>query len=293
VTIAETPGAPAAPVAGWRLGHAKNVYSQSGEDGIQQAVFERIPKTGPDRWAVEFGAWDGKKFSNSCNLVMNHAWNAVFIEANPAKFDLLTRTYADNTRAHCLKAFVTFDGDSSLDALLAGTPAPPDFDLLSIDIDGNDYHIWESVRRYRPKVVVIEFNPSIPHNISFVQPRDMKVQQGSSLLALNELAKAKGYALVCVTELNAIFVRAEFFPAFDIVDNSLDSLHKDTQYLTQVFQLYDGTLVWHGCKRLLWHGVPIKDDRMQVLPPHLRFLVDPELPPEQQRLVREELPRYR
>jgi hypothetical protein len=275
------------------LRHAKNVYSQTGEDGILQAVFERVPASVAGRWAVEFGAWDGKKFSNSCNLVMHHAWHGVFIEANPAKYELLLQTYAGNSRTHCLKAFVTFDGDSCLDALLAATPAPVDYDLLSIDIDGNDYHIWESVRRYRPKVVVIEFNPSIPHTIAFVQPRDMKVQQGSSLKALNDLGMAKGYALVCVTELNAIFVREDFFPAFEICDNSPETLHKDTQYLTQVFQLYDGTLVFHGCKRLLWHDVPIKDERLQILPPELRFLVDPELPPEQKRLVREELPKYR
>ncbi len=279
----------------WLLGHAKNVYSQSGEDGILQAVFEKLPASagGRGRWAVEFGAWDGKKFSNSCNLVSHHGWNGVFIEANDAKYAELLRTYEGNQRAVCVKAFINFEGDSSLDAVLARTPIPEDFDLLSIDIDGNDYHIWDSVRRYRPKVVVIEFNPSIPHNISFVQPRDMSVQQGSSLRALADLGAAKEYELICVTELNAIFARRELFNAFGIRDNLLDTLHKDTRYITQVFQLYDGTIVWQGCKQLLWHGVPIKPDRMQVLPPQLRFFVDPELPPEKQKLVNEELPKYR
>lgn len=277
----------------WLLGHAKNVYSQSGEDGIFQALFERIPAGKEGRWAVEFGAWDGKKFSNTCNLVSHHGWHGVYIEADPRKFEELLTTYRGNERAVCVKAFITFEGASSLDAVLSNTSLPTDFDLLSIDIDGNDIHIWDSVVRYCPKAVVIEFNPSIPHNIAFVQERNMNVRQGSSLRAIADLGKRKGYDLVCVTELNAIFVRSEFFAAFEIDDNSLDTLHKDTQYITQVFQLYDGTLVWRGCTQMLWHGVPIKPERMQVLPPELRFLPDPELPPAQRKLIDEELPKYR
>jgi hypothetical protein len=282
-----------APVHEPLLRRAKNVYSQTGEDGILEAIFQHISPTGSAPWAVEFGAWDGKKFSNTCNLLMHRGWHGVMIEANPSKHAELVQTYAGNAKVHCLNAWVTFDGAGSLDTLLAATRIPQDFDLLSIDIDGNDYHIWDSVKQYRAKVVVIEFNPSIPHNISFVQERNMLVRQGSSLLAIAELGKRKGYELVCVTELNAIFVRNDFFEAFGIRDNSLDTLHKDTQYITQVFQLYDGTLVWRGCREMLWHGVPIKPERMQVLPTHLRFLPDSDLPPEKRALLEAELPRLR
>ncbi len=270
----------------------RNIYSQSGEDGIFEAIFECIPAGQTGRWAVEFGAWDGKKFSNTCNLISHHDWHGVFIEANAVKFEKLVANYADNPKAICLNAFVTFDGPESLDSILTSTTIPVDFDLLSIDIDGADYYVWESIHRYRPKVVVIEFNPSIPNDIAFVQPRDMQVRQGSSLRAITELARAKGYELICVTELNGIYVRREFFSLFGIEDNSLDALHQDKQYLTQVFQLYDGTLVWHGCKQLLWHGIPIKPERMQVIPANLRFLPDPEMPAEQRRLMREEMPKY-
>jgi hypothetical protein len=275
----------------WLLDRAQDFYSQSGEDGILQAIFDFLPNTGA-RWAVEFGAWDGKKFSNTCHLVTSHGWHAVLIEANESKFAELRKTYAGNNKAHCLREFVTFEGASSLDALLARTPIPVDFDLLSIDIDGADYFVWDSVQRFRPKVVVIEFNPSIPHNIAFTQPRDMAVRQGSSLRALTDLAMAKGYELICATALNGIYVRREFFSRFGIADNSLDALHKDTRCLTQVFQLYDGTLVWRGCKELLWHGVPIKPERMQALPEHLRFFMDSDLPEEKRRLV-SELSKYR
>src|SRR6185436_3102249 len=120
-------------------------------------------------------------------------------------------TYAGNERAICLQRFVTFDGDTRLDALLQTTPIPKDFDLLSVDIDGADYHVWESLTRYEPRVVIIEFNPTIPGHIEFVQPRDMTVNQGNSIRSLVKLGKQKGYELSCVTEYNAIFVRANLF----------------------------------------------------------------------------------
>jgi hypothetical protein len=274
----------------------RNFFSQSGEDGIVAEIFKLIPEVGGPshaRWCVEFGAWDGKKFSNTANLLLNENWHGVMIEAEPGKFKELTACYAGNSKVACLNEWVTFEGAGSLDSLLAKTAIPEKFDLLSIDIDGNDIHIWDSLKKYRPRVVVIEFNPSIPHNISWAQARDMSVRQGSSLKAIVELGRAKGYELVCVTELNAIFVLRELFAAFGISNNSMDELHKDTQYITQVFQLYDGTLVWHGCKQMLWHGVPIKDEKMQVLPAELRFLNDSALDGEKRKMLDEGLRKLR
>jgi hypothetical protein len=79
----------------WLLSHARNVQSQSGEDGILQKTFEVLPAPAPaGRWSVEFGAWDGKKFSNTCNLVTQLGWNGMFIEADPVKFGELKQAYA-------------------------------------------------------------------------------------------------------------------------------------------------------------------------------------------------------
>ena len=291
MTAAITPPVTPRP-SDWLLGHACNIHSQSGEDGILAEIFRLIPATGP-RWAVEFGAWDGRNLSNTCKLLTRDGWHGVLIEPEPGKYAQLTAFYAANKNVTCLREFVTFEGPGSLDSLLARTSCPERLDLLSIDIDGNDYHIWDSLRRVHPKVVVIEFNPSIPHNIAWTQPRDMTVRQGSSLRSITELASAKGYELVCATELNGIYVAREYFERFAITDNSLDTLHTDRQYITQVFQLYDGTLVWHGCKQMLWHNVPIRAERMQVLPEKVRFFVDSALPADQRKLLDEELPKLR
>jgi len=248
----------------WLLRHARDINSLSGEDGIIEKIFEVIQPA--NRWCVEFGAWDGRIFSNTYHLMKHAEWSGVFIEANGDKFQELLKTYQGNPRAHSLRRFVSFTGENSLDSLLRQTPLPKEFDLLSIDIDGNDYHVWESLTQYEPRVVIIEFNPTIPSHIEFVQPRDMRLQQGSSLLSLIKLGKQKGYELVCVTEYNGIFVRSSLFPAFQIRDNSIDRLRPDTGSEFYLFQLMDGTFVVGGQRLMPWQGLPIRQRDFQVVP---------------------------
>ena len=250
----------------WLLDHSKNIYSQPGEDGILEKIFEVIEEK--NGWCVEFGAWDGKHLSNTYNLMQN-GWAGVFIEGSEERYQDLLQTYQGNSKAYPICAFVNFEGENNLDGILAKTPIPKDFTLLGIDIDGNDYHVWDSFKNYTPKVVVIEYNPSIPPDIAFTQPKDMNVQQGSSALAMVQLGKEKGYELVALTSLNAIFVKKELYPLFEIGDNSLEIMFLDKKNLTQIFQLYDGTLVLRGCDRLLWPDIPLRE-AIQPLPKFLR-----------------------
>jgi hypothetical protein len=247
--------------------HARSVTSQNGEDGILEEILRLLPAG--NRWCVEFGAWDGKHLSNTWNLVANHGWSAVLIEADRTRHRELVARFHDNDKVIALNAFVGFDGPQSLDNLLAGTAIPEDFDLLSIDIDGNDYHVWASLARYRPRVIVIEYNPTIPNDIHFVQPRDPRVSQGSSAGAMVSLGKIQGYELAAATNCNLVFVRADLYPRLGVGDNSLARLRPWRTQETRVFQLYDGTLVVDGCDRLCWHGVALHD-RIQPLPRFLR-----------------------
>ncbi len=93
--------------------------------------------------------------------------------------------------------------------------------MLSIDIDGNDYYIWESIKDYDPKVDIIEFNQAIPSDIEFVQKKDFTLHQGNSLLSLIKLGKLKGYELVATSFCNAIFVKSDLFDLFEIADNRI------------------------------------------------------------------------
>ncbi len=245
-----------------------NITSRQGEDGIIAEIFRRIGTK--NKWCVEFGALNGVHDSNVWTLIKNEGWSGVLIEADRTYFETLVENYKDTPRAICLNLFLSFEGENSLDAVFARTPLPKDVDLVSIDIDGNDYHVWESLKEYRPRVVVIEFNPTIPNDIVFVQPRDMAVQQGSSLLALVELAKKKGYELVEVTGANAFFVEASLMSELQLDNLSISALHPEVEYYTRVYQLYDGTLKLDGYKELLWHRKPISEEDIQVLPAHER-----------------------
>jgi hypothetical protein len=256
----------------WLHKFARNVYSQKGEDGI---VAKSLEVLGIERgWCVEFGAWDGEHLSNTYNLIANHGFSAVLIEGSTSRFRALQDRFGDNPRVSALNEFVGFTEQDGLDAILASTATPTDFDVLSIDIDGNDYHAWRAVERYRPKLVVIEFNPTIPSVVEFVQPADMSVNQGSSILSLSLLAKEKGYELVSATDFNCFFVANEFFPLFGIEDNSVQAIRPNEDLVSYLFNGFDGTVFVRGYGKIEWHGVPYVESRMQHIPRLLRRFPD-------------------
>jgi hypothetical protein len=251
----------------WLKERARNVYSQSGEDGLLEAIFGVLEiERG---YAVELGAHDGVYLSNTRHL-FERGWSGLLIEADPARFRQLQHNMRGFGEVKCVKALVSFEGDHSLDELLAHHGAPTDLDLLSIDIDGNDYHLWDSVRRFAPKVVVIEYNPSIPNDVEFVQPRDLSVFQGTSLRSLVKLGRDKGYELGAVTETNGIFVRRDLADKLEIPDNSIEALRAPSPFATSIFQLYDGTIKIGGNDRLIWYNLPIDVARLQIVPSILR-----------------------
>jgi hypothetical protein len=252
----------------WLLDCKEDVYSQQGEDGIISKILEIIPKS--DNWCVEFGAWDGLFLTNTRNLIESKGANAVLIEADKGRFDMLRNNYKKYSNVTTINEFVGFEEKDSLDSILRATSIPNDFDLLSIDIDGNDFHVWNAMSVYKPKVVVIEFNPTIPSHIDFVQPKDPIVQQGASLRSLVELGKKKGYELISALPCNAFFVKKEFYSLFEIELNSPEALNIDNNAVTYIFSGYDGQVFLHGNCKLPWHDIDIKESKLQPLPYILR-----------------------
>jgi hypothetical protein len=252
----------------WLSAYAADRNSQCGEDGIIEKILDVIEVS--NGWCVEFGAWDGIHLSNTYDLIQNKSFSAVLIEGSKSRYADLVSNFADNPRVIPMHEFVGFDADTGLDSILARSDIPEDFDVLSIDIDGNDYHVWKAVSRYKPKVVVIEFNPSIPSNIDFAQVADMSVNQGSSALAHKNLGSQKSYELVCMTDFNCIFVRAEYYEMFDIDDNSIEALRPDDSLVTYLFSGFDGTVFIRGHGKLPWHGLPILERSLQQVPRWLR-----------------------
>jgi hypothetical protein len=198
-----------------KLNSKRNRYhSQWGEDGVLEYVLGRLPRS--DRQLVEFGAWDGQFLSNSFYLIQKLNYSALLIEMDTERFQELERNMLPY-QSICLNLMVGYQGDSKLDSILAKSGIPIDFDLLSIDIDGNDYQVWEAMVIYKPKVVIIEINSSIlPGKVNINNP-DHTFElfvSGSSITALSHLAQAKGYKLIANVGCNAIFVREEFYRIF-------------------------------------------------------------------------------
>ena len=229
-----------------------------------EKLLEKLPVR--NRWCVEFGAADGID-STTRNLIANHGYSAVLIEGSPSRFAQLKKNYEGRDDIVTLQQFVGFTAQDGLDAILSKFPIPPDFDFVTIDIDGNDYHVWNAIIKYRPKIVMIEFNPTIPSEVQFVQPADPMVSQGTSLATMVELGKTKGYELVAVLGVNAFFVANEIFPAFEIADNRITTLWNNRDCVTYVFCGYDGRIFLRGSRKLPWHDtVPLRESDMQVMP---------------------------
>lgn len=183
--------------------HKANVHSQFGEDGVIEAVFDRLG-IGPGR-CCEFGAWDGIHLSN-CRKLILEGWHAVMIEGEPHRFQDLLRTYRGNPQVTCVNRFVD-TGTNSVDSIHRELGLePPDF--LSIDIDGLDYEIFDSLVM-RPAVICIEVagvhDPEAPRRIQ----REIAARGvGQPLPVFMEIAARKGYDLVAYTS-NAFFVRSD------------------------------------------------------------------------------------
>ena len=184
------------------------VSSQNGEDGIIAEIFRRIGTT--NRFFVEFGTQDG----SVCNtaVLANAGWRGVMLEGAADRYAGLAERYHGVPGVHTVFAFLT--AENIVDTFeRAGVPV--EFDLLSIDVDGNDYWLWKALRPYRPRVVVIEYNAEYAPPTRWVMRYDpahrwdKTTYYGASLASLEALGSELGYALVGteLTGVNAFFLR--------------------------------------------------------------------------------------
>jgi hypothetical protein len=249
--------------------YQSNVYSQNGEDGVISEILRRLNLYNDDNWCVEFGAWNGRYLSNTFALVERNSFKAVYIEGEKERFQDLLETVKEHPGIVPICAYVDPlpTSENSLDRILAGTPIPKHFDLLSIDIDSYDLDVWESLSDYSPKIVVIEINSSIPPGIVW---RHSKKLSGNSFTATCNVALQKGYSLVCHTG-NLIFVS----------NDSIDKLNLEDRYLRypELLFLFDGMWISETMFRkspvTFPRKVAIKARKVaiKVLPTSIRFLL--------------------
>lgn len=172
-------------------------YSQWGEQAILIDIFNRIGVK--NSLLVDIGAWDGYHFSNTAYFRETLKWRCLLAEADPGRLQKLSRLKDIRTRIH---GRVT-----NIDLMLAELDWYTNLDLLCIDIDGDDYYLWEDMIEYRPRVVVIEYNQTVPPHLDIKQKRGGTF--GASYAALRKLGQAKGYQLLHTTTTNLIFINNE------------------------------------------------------------------------------------
>lgn len=196
------------------LHHRKIHFSQNGEDGFLDFVLSKLPEK--TNWCIEFGAWDGKHLSNTHYFITEKGYKSVLIEGEADRCEVLSKNMG-KYGAICINQFVDFQGKNTLDNILAKTPIPKNFDLLSIDIDGDDYQVWQSIKNYQPKVVIIEINirdkPTV-ERINLPGSPYVWGLSGTSIKSMTELAVSKGYSLIANISCNAIYVKDEYLKLF-------------------------------------------------------------------------------
>lgn len=189
-----------------------NAYSQRGEDGIIEEVCRRL---GLDTGVcVEFGAGDGMSLSNTRNLI-NKGWTALMIESVPSLFNICKLRYRDNSKVTCLNVAVDRN-QNKFENLFFNNYGPyihPD--IVSIDIDGMDFEIFKDIKKYRPKLYIVECNPyRYPLDTERHEPVS-DLQQ--SLYVFNQEAEKMGYRAICYTQ-NIFFIDAAYIDLFDPPD---------------------------------------------------------------------------
>lgn len=165
-----------------------NHFSQNGEDGV---ITETIARIGMKQGiCCEFGSHDGTYCSNTANLIVN-GWRGKMIEGDEMLFNQLINNRILPEDLDCENAFVTPENVNRL--------VPKGTNVLSIDIDGNDYEVWRAYKA-KPAIVIIEINSSFHPD-----ERHFSKELGCSYTQMVELGEMKGYFLLCHTG-NLIFV---------------------------------------------------------------------------------------
>ena len=189
------------------------VYSQSDEDGILQEIFRRIGTK--SRSFIEIGSGDGLE-NNTLYLLMQ-GWHGIWIEASARKVATARSSAGGFIRGGALRIERQFVRAANVDGLLARLASEAEVDLVSLDIDGNDFYVLQALQSISPRVVVCEYNAKFPPDVAWVMEHNESHRWngtdyfGASLKAWEMLLERKGYSLVGCNLLgcNAFFVRKD------------------------------------------------------------------------------------
>jgi hypothetical protein len=203
-------------------------FSQWGEDGIIDWLIEKLPDI--PKTFIEFGV-ENYTESNTRMLLHLRNWRGCVIDGSEKH--ILNIKQQEIYWRFDLTAICAFIDRDNINNLIESAGLAGEIGLLSVDIDGNDYWIWQAIEVVRPVIVVCEYNAvfgdlhpiSIPYKADFnrTDAHFSNLYFGASLPALIELGEKKGYSFVGTNSngVNAFFVRRDFAPS---IMSSLDEI---------------------------------------------------------------------
>lgn len=209
--------------------YEKKVYSQNGEDGVIEAILKKIGTT--NKYFVEYGVENGVE----CNTkyLLENGWSGLMMDGNPGR-----------NKFNIKREYITAE---NINSLLKKYHVPKEPDLISIDIDSNDYWVWKATKGYKPRVLIMEYNASVSVNESKTVNYDPRLLWqgtnyfGASLLALVKLNRKKGYSLVYCEKkgVNAFFIRDDIYKRH-FKKRDISDIYRPPRYGRKI----DG--VWRG-----------------------------------------------
>lgn len=215
------------------------VFSQRGEDGIIQYICSNIDI--PNKIFVEFGV-ENYTESNTRFLLINNNWAGLVIDGSKDNIEFIKSDFV--YWKYDLTAYQSFITKENINTTINKYTSCRDIGLLSVDIDGNDYWVWEAITDIKPRIVVCEYNSlfgaekavTVPYKPDFVRGSEhfSDLYFGASLGAFCKLAESKGYDFIGTSSagINAFFVRKDLsapFRIFTPLEGYRESANRDSR----------------------------------------------------------------
>ena len=220
--------------------YESSLHSQNGEDGIIRYIFSVIGFE--SRYFVEFGF--GAHQCNSLRLLLHESFEGLLMDGSEEQCCIFNLS-CKKMQLNSVLAVNAFIDVTNLQKLIAQNNVPDEIDFLSIDVDGNDYWLWEILDCINPRVVCIEYNSGIGPDYSWSTPYSADFERfsahpsgffaGASLKALESLGQRKGYRLVACdsTGTNAFFIRKDISAKKIITLSSKEAFYPHLNWLSR------------------------------------------------------------
>ncbi|GAA5818783.1 MAG: FkbM family methyltransferase [Methanobrevibacter sp. CfCl-M3] len=212
--------------------YGKSAFSQNGEDGLIKEIFNRIDTT--NKYFVEFGVENGLE-CNTTFLLLN-GWKGLWIEADEKSCSEIQENFKEVIKKEYLKVKNSFITPENIEEIFDEFEIPKSPDLLSIDIDSTDYWVRKAIKKYTPRVLIMEYNDTYFPPTVWIQKKDKAtweegINYGASLQALHDLNKNMGYTLIgCdFNGVNAFFIRNDCYSEELFEKNTSAEYHYENQ----------------------------------------------------------------